>query len=229
MCIFKKRSITFGNYYTADYGWTLTGWKLSDPEQKTNYVEKPGGDGSWDLSTVTTDGVPRYKDRTLTVTLECSEGTRDDRVELISHMVNLLDGLEWEIILPDHPSHYIVGRLHVAEEYNTPAHAAVTVTGVCRPWLYRRQETVVPLYHSLPYPSVHTLRNNGRLPVVPRITVLETDEEGVGLSFGDRYVHVSLGVGVYEWPELHLTPGAHELRFVGKGKVNITYREAVLR
>lgn len=229
MCIFKKRSITFGNYNTADYGWTLTGWKLSDPEQKINYVEKPGGDGSWDLSTVTTDGVPRYKDRTLTVTLECSQGTREEREELISYMVNLLDGLEWEIVLPDHPNHYIVGRVHVAVDHNSRGYAAVTVTGTCNPWLYRRHETVVALDHFRFYVSIHTLRNSGRMPVVPRIEVLETDADGVGLSFGEQYDHVSLGVGVYVWPEMHLTPGTHELRFVGMGKVNIIYREAVLR
>lgn len=226
MMCFKKRSVTFGNYNTADYGWTLTYWKLSDPEQKTYYVEKPGGDGSLDLSTVITDGVPSYKDRTITAKLECSNGTRDEREELIGHLVNLLDGMEVKIIPPDHPNHYLVGRLHVAEDHNNLAYAAVTVTGTVRPWLYRRAETVVELVHSLAYPSIHTLRNSGRLTVVPTITVAD-DAEDVGLAFGNTYTY--FGPGVYKWPELILTPGNHELRFAGKGHVTITYREAVLR
>lgn len=228
MCIFKKRAITFGDYNTADHGWTLTGWKLSAPEQKTSYVEKSGGDGSWDLSTVMTDGIPKYKDRTLTVTLECSKGTRADREEKINHMVNLLDGLEWEIVLPDRPDHFLTGRLHVAVDYSDLAHAAVTVTGLCKPWLYYRRETVVELQHSISYLSTHTLRNTGRLAVVPTL-IVESDTEGIELSFGEQYAYVGLVTGTYSWPDLHLTPGDHELRFLGKGKVTIVYREAVLR
>ena len=75
----QKRTARIGGYDTAVYGWTLTGCELRAPEQKTNYVERTGGDGSWDLSTVMTGGVPRYKDRTLTITLENSQGDRADR------------------------------------------------------------------------------------------------------------------------------------------------------
>ena len=127
----KKRSIKIGNYDTTTYGWTLTGCILSDPEQKVNYVERPGGDGSWDLSTALTGGIPRYKNRSLTVTLECSEGTREDREKLVNKLVSQLDGLEWQIVLPDRPDHYLVGRVHVAVTLSSPSYAAVTVTATC--------------------------------------------------------------------------------------------------
>lgn len=218
----KKRKVIFGEYDTAAYGWTLNSCILSDPEQKTNYVEKSGGDGSWDLSTVLTEGIPRYKTRTLTVRLENSEGTRDEREALINRMVNLLDGLTWDVVLPDRPDYYVRGRLHVAVEYNTLAHAAVVVTGVCEPWLYKQQETVVSKTASTETQSL-TLENNGRLAVVPQ---LETTDS-IQLTYGTTLIQLS--AGVYEWPELLLTPGNHVLEYSGSGVLTIRYREAVLR
>ena len=152
----EKRSATIGGYVTADHGWTLAGVSLTAPEQKTNYIEKTGGDGSWDLSTVMTDGIPRYKNRTLTVTLENSQGPREDREALISDLVNQLDGLEHRIELPDHPDHFLVGRVHVSVEYSTLAHARVVITGTVEPWFYKNFETVVTLgspYRPRPPPS----------------------------------------------------------------------------
>lgn len=218
----KKRTVIFGDYNTAAHGWTLTGILLSDPEQKLNYVEKPGGDGSWDLSTVLTDGIPRYKDRSLTVTLECSEGTRDDREQLINEMVNNLDGMIWQIILPDRPDHFLTGRIHVSVNYSNLAHAAVTVTGTVAPWFYSARETIVELTATEVSQTVY-LNNNGRRAVVPEITVtgdVNLETNGMHNDFAD---------GSYEWSALLLKQGLTALHYEGNGKVIITYREAVLR
>lgn len=219
-----KRTIIFGSYNTAAYGWTLTGWQLSPAEQKTNFVERAGGDGSWDLSTVLSDGLPRYYDRTLTVTLEHSGGDRLSREAIIRHMVNLLDGIRENIELPDDPYHYITGRLHVAREYNDPAHAAVTVTAVCAPWKYSTTELVVNLTATTAEQTAR-LVNGGRQAVVPTLTVT-----GSGASVRLVYGSVSrtLSAGTYKLPDLLLTPGTHTLTYAGTGSVKITYREAVL-
>lgn len=218
-----KRTVLFGTYDTAKHGWTLAGLRLSDPEQKTNYVEKTGGDGSWDWSTVMTDGIPRYKDRSLTVTLECSEGTRADREGLISEIVNLLDGMEWEITLPDHADFFITGRLHVAVGYNDLAHCAVTVTGTCTPWIYRKRETVIVLTATSTEKSA-ILVNAGRLTLVP---TLEVADGNITLMYGTSSTQMS--EGTYEWPTLLLTPGNHPIKYKGSGTLTISYREAVLR
>ena len=218
----QKRKVIIGEYDTAAYGWTLNACNLSDPEQKTNYVEKSGGDGSWDLSTVMTEGIPKYKTRTLTVRLENSGGTRADRETLINQMVNLLDGLTWKVVLPDRSDYYVTARLHVWVEHNTPAHAAVVVTGVCEPWLYKEQETIVKGTATTATQSL-TLQNNGRRAVVPQI---ETTGD-IQLTYGTTIINLS--AGVYEWPELLLTPGDHVLEYSGSGVLTIRYREAVLR
>lgn len=218
----QKRSLIIGEYDTAAQGWTLSSLQLSDAEQKTNYIEKTGGDGSWDMSTAMTDGIPRYKNRGMTAMLECSAGTRSEREKLISDMVNQLDGWEWSIVLPDHPGLYLVGRVHVAVNYSNMAHAAVTITATCEPWLYRADETIATL-RATATEQAATLKNSGRRSVVPVLEVTGT----VKLTYGTS--SAQLTNGTYEWPVLLLTPGNHVVRYSGDGTLVVTYREAVLR
>ena len=218
----KKRSLKIGDYDTATHGWTLTGYKLSDPEQKINYVEKTHGDGAWDLSTVLTAGVPRYKNRSLTATLECSEGTREDREKSINELVNTYDGLEWPIVIPDRPDHYLTGRVHIAVDYSDLAHAAITITATCSPWLFQARETIVELAAQTAV-QTYIFRNGGRRTVVPVIT----STGDVSLIYGANSTQI--GAGVHEWSALLLTPGLHPVEYSGSGKITVTYREAVLR
>lgn len=220
----QKRKIVIGDYDTAIHGWTLTGWKLSGAEPKTNYVDKPSGDGSWDLTTALTDGVTRYRDRELTVTLECSEGTRSDRETAIRQMINQLDGLRWDIHLPDDDFHHVSGRVRVIREYNDQAHAAVTVTAVCEPWKYSNTETAVALIAATSKKTVQ-LVNNGRRVVVPTLTVTGSSAS-VRIEYGTA--SVALSAGTYQLPDLLLRPGSYAVGYSGSGTVVITYREAVL-
>lgn len=219
-----KRRMVFGKYDTAAHGWTLAGWSLDAATQKTNFVDKPGGDGSWDLSTALTDGLPRYSDRALSVTLECSEGDRLSREAKIRHMVNMLDGMREDITLPDDTYHHIKGRIHVARDYNDMTHAAVTVTATCEPWKYANTGTVINLVAAT---TVQTARlvNNGRRPVVP---ILKVEGTGASVLVVYRAASMALSAGTYQWPDLLLTPGEHELTYSGSGTLAITYREAVL-
>lgn len=217
----KKRKIIIGMYDTAAQGWTLTGWKFSPAEQKTKYIDKPDGDGAWDLSTALTDGVPTYNNRTLTATFECSEGNRTSREEEIRQMINQLDGMRWDIVLPDDEYHYITGRVHVAREYNDLAHAAVTLTAICEPWKYANNETVAAVSLTTTKQTVHLI-NRGRRTIVPDIKV--TGE--LLLEYGTT--SIAMNTGTYKWPNLVLTPGNHDVRVSGSGTAVITYREAVL-
>lgn len=220
----EKRKIVFGTYDTAAAGWTLTGWQLSAPVQKTKYLDKLGGDGSWDLSTALTEGVMRYADRQLTASFECSEGDRLTREATIRQMVNHLDGGRVEIELPDDPYHYLVGRVSVQRGYNDMAHAAVTVSATCEPWKYSDAEIVRALTATTAEQTA-SLVNNGRRAVVPLLTVTGSGAS-VRLSYGTA--SATFGAGEHKWPDLLLTPGAHAVKYSGSGTLTITYREAVL-
>lgn len=219
----EKRRITFGEYDTAaNGGWTLREWALEAATRKENWVDVPGGHGQRDLSTVLTDGEPIYNTRTLTVTLESSEGTRLNRKATIDTMVNWLDGWTMDIYLPDEPLRYIRGVVHVEPLYNDPAHASVAVTAVCEPWRYNVQETVVSLTAAAEAQTAE-LVNSGRLSVVP---LLEITGGPVNLQFGSS--SWALSEGSYKLPDIRLTQGSHVFTYSGTGTVKLTYREAVL-
>lgn len=221
----QKRGMIFDTYDTAANGWTLAPkWKLNAAKQKTNYVDKPNGDGTWDLSTALSDGVPRYDDRNLTATFECSEGDRLSREAKIKAFINSLDGHRVNITLPDDVDHYAVGRLHITREYNDLAHAAVKVTAVCDPWLYAKAETVATLTAATTAKTAK-LTNNGRRVAVPTLTV---SGSGASVTITSGNASRAFGAGTYKWPELQIPPGGHSLTYRGTGSLVITYREAVL-
>lgn len=217
------RGMTFGSYHThADGLWTLTAWELSAATYKQNLVEIPGSSKLLDLSTSLTDGEPTYSSRTLTATFESSEGDRLARKERITEMINTLDGYLADIVLPDDPELYLVGRLSVKELYNDMAHASVQVTAVCEPWKYAKAETVVSL-QAVETEQTAVLMNQGRLSVVPTLVVTGGD---VRVTYGTK--SWALSPGTYVLPDLYLTPGEHSITYAGEGALTITYREAIL-
>lgn len=219
-----KRGMKLGTYDTAVNEWTLASWELDAAAHKTTLVDKPGGDGSWDLSTALTDGILRYKNRNLKATLECSEGDRLYREAKIRQMINQLDGMVVNIELPDDPDHYLVGRLKVVKDFNDLAHGAVNVTATCEPWKYSYTETTVRLTAATTEKTAQ-LVNNGRRAVVPTITVAGSGAS-VRMVYGANTLTTTAGTS--KWPDLILTPGTHALKYSGTGSLVITYREAVL-
>lgn len=218
----EKRKLMLGSYNTATSGWTLASLKLSAATRKTNFIDIPGGDGTVDLALTLSDGIPRYGDRTLTAKLECSEGTRLERKTLIRTMLNALDGLRMNIVLPDDPDYYLDGIVHVAVDYNDLAHASVTVTAVCNPWLYKKTETSQTFTASTTAKTT-TLPNSGRLIVIPTITVTGGT---VLLVVGSS--SKSFSAGTYLWPDLMIRNGGQSITYSGSGSIKFTYREAVL-
>lgn len=223
----QKRKILIGTYDTALEGlWTLTGWTLSNPQYKASFADIPGHSGPLDLSTVLTDGEPSYNSRQFEATFESSEGTRLEREERINQMINRLDGLRFNIVLPDDPLHYINGRVSIEKLYNTPAHASVRVTAVCDPWRYNNTETVVGLIATQTEQTA-ILINRGRLSVVPSITV-SNGSAMLKFTVGTETRTWTLTAGTYIIADIYLKTGSAPLTYSGTGQITLTYREAVL-
>lgn len=218
-----KRRLIIGDYDTvAEANWTLNKLAFPEPEEQTNFVTVPGRmAGPLDMSSVLTNGVPVYGSRTLTARLECSEGTRQERNDLISRMINELDGKRWQIVLPDDPDRYVVGRVSVKTEFSDPAHAAVNVSAVCEPWRYNKLETEIA-YTVTPAEKEGVLSNTGRRVLVPSVRV-----EGTVLLTCDGNLW-EMTEGEYHLPELLLHPGNTPITFSGDGRIVFVYREAVL-
>lgn len=220
-----KRKMVFGTYDTLINGpWTLANWELSAAEYRSQIVIVPGRDGDLDLSTALTDGAPKYGNRSLTVTLERSDGTRQTREDAINTMINWLDGWRMDIRVPDDDGHYLIGRIHVAKNYNDLAHAAVTVTAVCDPWHYSNYETVISLTAGSEAQPAQ-LTNSGRRTVVPKLQITG-ENASVTLVYGS-YSWV-LSAGTYQLPDLVVPQGGIPITYSGAGELTFTYREAVL-
>ena len=224
----QKRSVRLGDYDTASDGlWPLAALDFQEPELETNLVPIPGRTrGPLDLSYVLTEGEPCYGSRSLSITLESSEGDRAARQMRISNMINRLHGRRVDIVLPDHPQHYATGRLSVKQSYNDLAHAAVEVSATCEPWLYSAKETQVVLQATSSEQVAH-LTNSGAMTVVPVLEVTAEAGQNILLKYGTA--SGSFSAGIYSWPTLWLTPGEHEVTYSGAGIMTIKYREAVLR
>ena len=223
----QKRKIIIGTYDTAQEGkWTLASCNLSKPVANEEYVSVPGFSGPLDLSTVLTDGEPYYGSRELEVTLESSEGTRLEREERINQMINKLDGLRFNITLPDDPTHYINGRVSVEKVYNTPYHALVQVRATCDPWRYNNAETVVGVTATSTTKTV-SLINNGRLSVIPK-TKITGGTVTLKCTIDGRTSTWTRGDGTYNFVDLYIKTGSVAMTYSGTGTVTFTYREAVL-
>ena len=217
------RKLILGTYDTILNGpWTLSALELTAAQQRTQFVEVPGRDGELDLSAALTDGAPRYGNRTLTATLERSDGTRMDREYAINTMVNWLDGWRMDVRLPDDDTHYLTGRVHVAKLYNDMAHAAVSVTVICDPWRYSNHETVLTMAAGSSAAPAR-LPNGGRKTVVPLIQITGGTVNLVAGSYS-----WALGAGTYQLPDLIVPQGGLDITYSGSGELRVSYREAVL-
>lgn len=221
----EKRRLIIGEYDTAINGlWTLSYCLLTKGEQVQTLVDVPGRYAPLDLSTSLTDGQPYYTNASLDATLESSEGDRLEREQRINEMINQLDGLLWEIVHPDHPDQYLVGRVQVYKQYNDLAHGAVNVLAICEPWFYAKNETVKTLNATSTAKTIELI-NGGRMVVIPEIVTTGD----VTLEWGDY--SWSLNAGTHVLPDFCLLPdgeGEIELVYSGTGTITLSWREAWL-
>lgn len=218
----QPRYLQFGDYVTSVYGFTLCNWSLSPASYRAIRETIPGVDGVIDCSEWLTGHVI-YDSRTLTAVLELSDGDRLYRKSVIDDMINRLDGQQMRIVLPDDPCRYLTGRVHVEQQYNDNAHAAVKVTAVCDPWKYDRDERIIRLTNDAQTQDA-VIRNRGRKTVCP---VFATDSSFTVLAeSGD--VHSADKAGAYQWDDVLFSPGRTELIFSGSGILEIRFREAIL-
>jgi phage-related protein len=215
------RYFIFGNYNTwYDWRLTLTAKEMPPPEPKTNYIQLEGRHGSLDLSEALTGGVV-YNDRTVSARFWTSEGTAAERVQVLREIITALHGKKVQIIEPDDPDHYFLGRVTVKPEAHDQVHDELTLTAICEPWRYAMEETRrrVDLGEK---PVSVILENHGDKTIIPEIEV----KGSVVLDFFGAIVELS--DGSYKIPEIRLPHGAAYVTLTGSGSVTFIYREANL-
>ena len=202
-----------------DLRLTLTAKDTTDPEPKTNYVELDGMSGTLDLSEALT-GEVAYSDRTVTASFWTSEGTREDRDALLRRVTAEWHGKRVQIIEPDDPDHFFVGRVKVKNVQRSLVHAAFDIEATCEPWRYALHETE-RLVQVNGQASV-VINNSGVKSLTPSLSVTGT------VSVTVNGATSKLTAGSYQITDLRLHQGVNVVAVDGKGSVTFTYREATL-
>ncbi len=216
----EMRAFLFDKYHTwYDWRLTLTGKDHPAPEPNFNYINLEGANGSIDATEALT-GETTYADRTVTASFRTSEGTREERDALLREISAALHGRKVQIVEPDDPDHYYLGRCKIKPTERSAVHIAFTIEATCDPWRYAVEATErrVDVVGAVDV----VLENHGRKTLCPDIRVdgsVTVDVDGTPTS---------LTSGVYKLSSLKLRQGATVVPVTGSGTVTFMYREACL-
>lgn len=215
------RGIKFGEHHTADdWGLILNAKVINTPAPKYVKVSVDGRDGDLNLSRTLT-GDMKYSNREASFTFLVTDGSQEERAELINEIVNLIHGNELQIIEPDDPDHFLIGECSVNSIQNSKSYGSFIVSADCEPYRYGIEEIKRTITASATESNL-VLTNNGRKTLIPTVTVTGT----VNLTIGTT--KVSLGAGTYKLTSLILRPGSNVVGVSGSGAITFTYREGVI-
>ena len=209
----------FNTWY--DWNLILTSKKITPPKVKTKYVKIDGMDGSLDLTEALTGGVT-YEDRSISTSFWTDEGKREDREEVLRKIVNSLHGRKIQIIEPDDPTHYFIGRAEIKGWVNNLSFMEIEIDFTCEPYRYAVKETVRKVDVASQNVTDMILHNGGAKTLTPTITVAGS----VLIRFNGE--DVTLNTGTYKISNIKLSPGDSIIGVSGTGSATITYRECDL-
>lgn len=207
----------FNTWY--DWRLTLTAKDVTPAEPKTNYIALDGAHGSLDLTEALT-GEVAYNDRTVTASFWTSEGTFNDRLRALQEIITTVHGRKVQIVEPDDPEHFFLGRARVKAQGWDQVHLELTLEATCEPWRYAVNETERLVEVSGDADVV--INNYGVKTLCPTLVVTGS----VGITV-DGVTHV-LTTGSYKITDLKLRHGVNVIGVSGGGTVTFVYREASL-
>lgn len=185
---------------------------------KTSSLDVPGMDGSYDTTEVL-DGV-KFKNRSIEWTFALYPGMNWEQTK--SNVSNLIDGKRMRITLDDDPDYFYDGRITVKKYKSSNVLKQITVSADCKPYKYKRTETVVT--GTLSTSEKEFILPNDYMPLHPEITV----DVNTSFSMGD--VTFALTPGTHIVLALTLQSGNNVLRAKGEsaGSITVKYREGSL-
>lgn len=211
-------TVYFGEQSSADWGLKLYDFQISQPEPQTAYVDVPFRDGQLDFSTALTDGIVRYKNRTLTMGFDIL-GNWSQWLTAISQINNALLGQRVRIRTQMDEEYYYLGRCSVSSAKESLAIGSITVTATCDPYKYKLTPTVKEFDVS---GSLSVSLQNDRMPTVPTVT---TDGE-ITIQFGESTI--VFPAGTRRAPALLLLEGNNPMILTGTGHIKFEYQEGSL-
>lgn len=227
---------TFGDKHTDSCGLKLLQTTIGFPEAKIFKIDKPAGNGSWDVTDYITGGDVKYSERTIQMTFDALGGYSDWHA-LISELAGYLHGRRLKIILDADPSYYYIGRLSVDTEKSNVVTHRVVITGTVDPYKYEItsstedwlwdtfsfEDGIIRDYRNIEINGDYTLIIPGRRK---RVIPVFTCTAPLTVTYnGQSY---DLPAGESKVTNIALGEGDHELTFSGHGIVTVEYRGASL-
>ena len=215
------RGITIDNMHTGDdWGLILNAKQIDPPTPKIYTVAVDGRDGEIDLSEALT-GTIQYENRNASFTFIASEGTYQDREDLLMEIMGTVHGKRLKIFTDDDPDHYLIGRWQVKDISNNAGYATFTITASCDPWRYAVNVTKYA-FNVRGVQIYAYVQNNGFKRQIPLLTV-----QGSITIKKDTISH-TLTDGSYKLMDLPLEHGLNIWTLEGTGTLSIEFTEGVL-
>lgn len=196
-----------------DLDLLLESKEIEVPTAKTEYVEVPGSDGKIDFSEFF--GEIKYEDRKIKLDFNMINSD----LEKLSNIQNKLHSKKMKIIFSDDDKFYYYGRISVKNCKLKHTLGIIEIEVDAEPYKFKNEITTMT-------ETINTEKivvcNNLKKSVVPEI---KTNSE-FKIEFNkNKFTHSS---GTFVIPEILLKEGKNEIKFIGNGKVTITYREGCL-
>jgi hypothetical protein len=217
---------TFG-----DFGLILAAkYTIGAPATKSQYEDRKGGNGSINLTTALTDGVPTHGDVSLGFTLLFVPPAYDWEDKLIA-LRNICHGRQKRIWMPIDRQRYFLGQMEVgALDEDGNAIARLPVSAVCHATKYKNQVT----QYIIDVPatgSVSARLENEGVRVWPKFSTEKTGDttwSSVNIAYGGQTYAVS-GENV-QFEQIYLDAGYTDISVSGAASTTLTvaYQEAVL-
>ena len=238
--IITNDDFTYCTWY--DMRAILSEMTVTPPEIKTSYVDIEGADGTLDLTSVLTDGEPRYKNRTGHFKLILTEGTYDERKAELEDFCKKVVKDRVTVVTPenviwdkyeeaDWGGYNFEGR--VKPSYTLyPAYAELTLECDFDPRRYGTGTTYVMSINDGKENNFN-FTNDGEKAQSLDYVLLErwTEDEGdtmMMIKMGDLTFELT-GAGEYTLPGFLIAPGKSTAVVSGAGKLTVsTDREVKL-
>lgn len=208
---------------------------VQPPVPKTSFQDIPGGDGSFDLSTVNAGRVV-YERRTITLNFGCGYPA-NDWPAIFSEILRKFHGKEGKLIFDDDPQYYYTGRMAVSDYSRAGTLGTFTITVEADPYKYELtagdedwlwdpldfEEGVIREYKDLAVDGKYQLIIDGTQKwIIPEIVVsadmtVEFEGKQYGLKAGNNKIY---GIVIKE--------GENVLTLRGTGTITVKYRGAIL-
>lgn len=222
----------------SDFGTLLDGFKPQPPTPKIITDDVPGMNGTYNFSTVLSNGEPVYNTREITCTLDFFASSKEELMTKYSEVLEWLLSGQHELIYTGESDKYYIAQVEKEPKFDLidANNGTLDITFTAQPFKYSIDEFGDDIWDNFnfltdytQYTNTFTISstttvkayNNGR-----NITPTINCSSAMTLSFNNVTYNLIAGDNT-PWG-LKLVNGENDLTFTGNGTVKIIFKAEVL-